>query len=818
MVWGVCRRILRNHHDAEDAFQASFLVLVRKAASIRPRDMLVNWLYGVAHQTALKARATIAKRQAQEKQVTAMIEPATAAPEFAADLHRLLDAELARLPDRYRVVLVLCELEGKPLKDAAQELGVPPGTIASRLARGRAMLARRLARHGLAVSGVSLAALLAQQAGAANVPTAALASTIQAVALLASGQAASAGVISANAAALAEGVVKTMFVMKLTKLTAVALLAAACCGVGYLAHSTMAAGQTSGPEQVAAQNASPSPVSPPTAQEASKEATGQNDGKKPVALPKDKSDAVVQEGKDKEKKEEKKDEKKARKPAFTIGKETTHVVGPLDKTGRIDYETALNERLREGVTPDNNANVLLFKAIGPHPDDAKPPASFFAWMKVPAPPEKGDYFRSIYQIARARPKEDAAKLIEKFNEQIEKVMVRSWTAKDYPEVADWLKVNDKPLAVAIEASKRTHFYYPLVADRRNDKTEGLIGAQIGGVQSCRHLASALTARAMLRVSEKRYDDAWQDLLACHRLGRLLGRGGTLIESLVGIAIDRMASDADLAFLDAATLDAKKLKACLRDLRDLPPMPGMADKVDLTERFCALESVMLVDRDGVAYLNKVSGGRQQPDSAENALERLIGAWLTTDVQWDPALRNMNKIYDRMAAALRIKDRTKRNEELLHVETDIRTLKAKLLEANSLANTLFGAKSLGEAKGKFAGDVMICLLVPATIKVQQAADRAEQTQRNLHLAFALAAYKADEKRYPKTLDALAPRYLPAIPNDLFSGKALIYRPAENGYLLYSVGVNGQDDQGRGHDDDPRGDDLPVRMPLPKLRARE
>jgi hypothetical protein len=117
-------------------------------------------------------------------------------------------------------------------------------------------------------------------------------------------------------------------------------------------------------------------------------------------------------------------------------------------------------------------------------------------------------------------------------------------------------------------------------------------------------------------------------------------------------------------------------------------------------------------------------------------------------------------------------------------------------------------------------MICLFVPATMKVQQAADRAEQTQRNLHLACALAAYKADEKRYPKTLDALAPRYLPAIPSDLFSGKALIYRPADsgNGYLLYSVGVNGRDEEGRGYDDDPRGDDLPVRMPLPKLREKQ
>jgi hypothetical protein len=518
--------------------------------------------------------------------------------------------------------------------------------------------------------------------------------------------------------------------------------------------------------------------------------------------------AVAQEGKDKEKKEE----KKTRKPAFTVGKETTHVVGPLDKAGRIDYETALNERLREGVTPETNANVVLFKVFGPHPDDAKLPAAFFEWMKVPAPPAKSDYFVNVNQFRRdhlkANPPSNA------FEEALDKARVRPWTVQEHSDVAAWLKLNEKPLAVAIEASKRTQYFYPTLADRKDGKTQGLITAQLAGVQSCRSVASALTARAMLRVSEKRYDDAWQDLLACHRLGRLVGRGGTLIESLVGIAVDHIAADADLAFLDAAKLDAKRLKACLRDLQELPPLPNIADKLDLTERFWALETVMLVDRDGVVILDLFAGGNAEPDP----LAKMLGKWMTSDVQWDPALRNMNKVYDRMAAALRVKDRTKRNEELRQVEAEIKAIKVSLTEGKDIARTILGAKSIGEAKGKYVGDVMICLLVPATMKVQQAADRAEQTQRNLHLAFALAAYKADEKCYPKTLDAVAPKYLLAIPNDLFSGKGLIYRPGENGYLLYSVGVNGQDDQGQGYDDDPRGDDLPVRMPLPKLRERK
>src|SRR5436190_23196360 len=112
MVWGVCQRVLRSQHDAEDAFQATFLVLLRKATTVVPRELVGNWLYGVAHQTALKARATRTKRRAREKQVMEMPEPAVTEQQLWNDLQVVLDEELSRLPDKYRTVLVLCELEG----------------------------------------------------------------------------------------------------------------------------------------------------------------------------------------------------------------------------------------------------------------------------------------------------------------------------------------------------------------------------------------------------------------------------------------------------------------------------------------------------------------------------------------------------------------------------------------------------------------------------------------------------------------------------------------------------------------------------------
>src|SRR5260370_28728889 len=127
MVLGVCRRVLRNHHDSEDAFQATFLVLARKAASVVPREMVGNWLYGVAHRTALKAKGATAKKRLRERQVIELPEPEAPKTDTWPELQLLLDQELSRLPDKFRVPIILCGLEGKTEKEAARQLGWPQG-------------------------------------------------------------------------------------------------------------------------------------------------------------------------------------------------------------------------------------------------------------------------------------------------------------------------------------------------------------------------------------------------------------------------------------------------------------------------------------------------------------------------------------------------------------------------------------------------------------------------------------------------------------------------------------------------------------------
>jgi RNA polymerase sigma factor (sigma-70 family) len=213
MVWGVCRRLL-GHHDAEDAFQATFLVLLRKAGTIASRDLLANWLYGVACQTARKARASIARRGTRERQVEELPDREATPPDPWGDLGPVLDRELSCLPEKYRVLIVLCDLQGRTRKEVAEQLGCPEGTVAGRLVRARALLARRVARHGLAGSVIGLPQL------AAPVPASVIAATVR----LASG-----GVIPTAVLALTEGVQNAMYLSKLKVAGAVLVLAA--CGL-----------------------------------------------------------------------------------------------------------------------------------------------------------------------------------------------------------------------------------------------------------------------------------------------------------------------------------------------------------------------------------------------------------------------------------------------------------------------------------------------------------------------------------------------------------------------------------------------------------
>ena len=251
LVLSVCRRVLGSLPDAEDAFQATFMVLARKAASIRDPGLLGNWLYGVASRIARKARVGLSKRQMHEKQVHLL--PALQAPASSDtdDLCPVLDEELSRLPEKYRAALVLCYLEGRTNEEAAQLLRWPTGTVKGRLARARDLLRSRLLRRGWRMTALALAAwLTASRAEAGTLPPGLAQATAHAAAGFAAGAAASAGA-SAQAVRLAQSMLRSL---RPTKWLALALLLAsvaigatvALVGAGAIGGESNPAGSSGG--------------------------------------------------------------------------------------------------------------------------------------------------------------------------------------------------------------------------------------------------------------------------------------------------------------------------------------------------------------------------------------------------------------------------------------------------------------------------------------------------------------------------------------------------------------------------------------------
>ena len=180
MVLSVCQRVTNHPQDAEDAFQAAFLVLARKAGALRSPGLLGNWLYGVAVRIAQRARRSAGRRRGREVPIVDVPGPVTSDP--AADLGPILHEELARLPAHYRDAILLCDLRGESRADAARALGIPAGTLSSRLAGGRKRLAARLTQRGITLSVPALSATLATDRASAAVSEALVSKTCELVA------------------------------------------------------------------------------------------------------------------------------------------------------------------------------------------------------------------------------------------------------------------------------------------------------------------------------------------------------------------------------------------------------------------------------------------------------------------------------------------------------------------------------------------------------------------------------------------------------------------------------------------------------------
>lgn len=477
-------------------------------------------------------------------------------------------------------------------------------------------------------------------------------------------------------------------------------------------------------------------------------------------------------------------------PAIIVSRETTYITAPLRPDGLPDYEAYLLEKMRAGVTPENNAAVLLWQALGPidmsqeefeavcreigletlpAPDACAVEVSKATWERrlkqwlvevgVLPPLDLDKPYDPETDHLPDSPSMIVARLTEQFAE-------RPWTRRQVPPLGDWLDQYGSAIDLLVEGSQRPRFYSPPPAFL-NDVPDSLLSLLHPQIAARRDAVRILATRAMGHLGDGHHEQAWEDILAIYRWSLLTNQGEGLIELLTSYTILGIAQAPTLALFDTDELTEEYARKILRDLNTLSTEQILiAQAIEDGERVHGLS--MIIDE----LLLK-----------ENSDAMLFGMRVAFD--WNVILRRKNEFQDKLGEAARIPKWSRRQQTLEQIVVDSESkLKGKAFRP------LFSTRRV---RSQFIADVFLALLTPS-VKNVVAAETRTCTQLDLvQLAAALMVYRAVHGEYPDRLDELVPTMLDALPVDLYSGKPFVYRLTSNGYLLYSCGPNGIDDGG-------------------------
>lgn len=475
-------------------------------------------------------------------------------------------------------------------------------------------------------------------------------------------------------------------------------------------------------------------------------------------------------------------------PSIIISKQTTYITDPLLPSGNPNYEEYIRGKLREGFTPENNAAVLLFEALWPSELDPgqykavvrelglkEIPSAEFA-MKSP----HGDANRKRVADWMPQPSQDDLDrgLSAEPDLVINAAAEHPWTSAQIPPLAAWVKENEAPLDLIVEASRRPRYYSPSPT-LIDDQHDMLISMMLPGVQAVRDGVRGLNLRAMQHIGENRQDKAWQDVLAMYRLSNLVAQGSTLVEQLVAIAIRSIAFRATDALLSSEQLPKELAQQIQKDLDAIPPLANVATCVDQMERLCGLDAIIHLKMHGLSQLSALTDGGNTERSPVDFLS----------VDWNVALRKLNQAYDEATAAMKLPPGDERQQALARFESNMVTDQSSVKQPSRL----FAAIISRSARSDVAGSIIQGLMLPALTAAVAAEERTNSMLSLAKVEAALTVYRAEHGAYPEKLDELVPGTLAKFPVDIFHGKPLVYKRVDQGYLLYSLGLNAQDDGG-------------------------
>ena len=489
--------------------------------------------------------------------------------------------------------------------------------------------------------------------------------------------------------------------------------------------------------------------------------------------------------------EEPQEQSAALKPKITISKETTYITKPLRQDGYPDYVAAINQRMSEGVTPENNAAVLLLKAFGPSEFPTSSQERLEQTLGIAPLPADGQYFvPQSEMIRRWRNGEikSTPNIPEDPFEEFNSTTQRPWNGKDHPVVEKWIGLNQIPLENLATATLRPKCFVPYIAHGTKDPP--VASALPTWLMLYRGAAEALISRAMLKLQSGDFEGAWSDLQLAHRVALLAAKGPSCIDAAVAVGIDIMVARADVTFLHSTSANSRRCAEMLDTFNSLPVIGSAIDQCTDGERMFMLDAICFAARKGadkLSIIEQFSGDTRLPDALRETIS-------SVDIDWDIPLKMFNEWVDRVIAVSKIADLDQRSEALHQIEIDVARVREAAIVPDETYKQTF-TKDPNAAASHRLGEILVAREIPPLLLPFGMDKRASITRSSVPLAFALTSYREDHGKYPPKLEDLVPDYVEKLPTDLFSrsANALQYHREGDAYVIYSVGLNGTDNGG-------------------------
>jgi len=454
------------------------------------------------------------------------------------------------------------------------------------------------------------------------------------------------------------------------------------------------------------------------------------------------------------------------------GYDTTRITAPSLPGGSIDYLTALDDRFGQGVTPENNAAPLLLAAWGRKAIPSnEPPDGLTDRLGMPHLPENGDYFVEYDDFAKKNPALVQAN--QSTDGPDELVSATSWPVTITPLTAAWIKANQKPLDLVVQASKRPRLFFPFYAGHRPDVIEETLLPQL---QFFRQTTLAVSLRALTRLQDGDAAGFEEDLMAPHRLARLLGEQVTIIEMLVGHATAELACQAERIGASSGKIPPAQLETMIGELAAPGDFPSTVANMNIGERYMMLDCLQALatlpdDRAAVVFQAMTDPRQNRPLSFPPFVYRLV------PVPWEQSMRVVNHAQDGLIAAMSQPSYALSLAALEDWDSQL----AQMRQSNPVWMDM-------------TGEWPMMTLTPSSRNFLKHDYELKAEIRLTQVALALAVYKAAHGAYPAALTDLSPDELASVPLDPFVDRPFVYAPTAKGFTLYSVGPNMVDDRGK------------------------